>query len=55
MFINLNKTLSEGETFKLTLDFEKAGQKTVDVVIAPIGGGQKKKHDKHHDHDHGAH
>lgn len=57
MFVNLKEPLVETELFTLTLNFEKAGLKEVDVVIAPIGGA-KKSHKSHKDddgHDHGAH
>lgn len=37
MLIGLNKPLKEGEKFPLTLVFEKAGKKTVDVAVMGVG------------------
>lgn len=33
MLIGLNNDLKPGDTFTVTLDFEKAGEKTLDVVV----------------------
>lgn len=37
MFLGLHKPLKEGETFPLTLTFEKAGAMTVDVTVKSVG------------------
>ncbi|WP_316859804.1 copper chaperone PCu(A)C [uncultured Cohaesibacter sp.] len=37
MFMKLKAPLKEGETFPLELTFEKAGNVTIDVVVASIG------------------
>lgn len=55
MFIGLNAPLKEGDTFPLTLVFEKAGEITVDVsVVAPGTKPDAMTHKKHeHGHKHG--
>ncbi|MEM6780624.1 MAG: copper chaperone PCu(A)C [Pseudomonadota bacterium] len=58
MFIGLNEPLKEGESFPLTLTFEKAGEQTVDVAIVapgkkPEDAKDHKGHDHHDHHDHG--
>lgn len=56
MLMGLEKPLVEGETFDLTLTFEKAGAMTFPVLIG--AAGQKPDmaaHDHVHDHDHGDH
>ena len=40
MLIGLKKPLKEGETFPLTLTFEKAGKITVDVPVKAMGATQ---------------
>lgn len=37
MLIGLNQPLKEGQSFPLTLDFEKAGKKEVQVTVAKAG------------------
>jgi copper(I)-binding protein len=37
MLMGLNKPLRAGETFPLTLDFEKAGPRTVNVTVEKAG------------------
>lgn len=53
MFIGLHKPLKQGERFPVTLTFEKAGEKTVEVNVMAVGamkGGMK--HDMKHDMKH---
>lgn len=53
MFIGLHKPLKKGETFTVTLTFEKAGKKTVDVTVMGVGamkGGMKHGHGGHKSH-----
>jgi copper(I)-binding protein len=38
MFMGLKAPLGEGDTFPLTLRFEKAGEVTVTVKVEPAGG-----------------
>ena len=45
MFMGLNKPLKEGEKFPLTLTFEKAGKKTVEVTVMGVGAMQSGGHD----------
>lgn len=49
MFMGLHEPLKEGETFPLTLTFEKGGEVTVDVTVKSVGamGGAQ----MHHGHD----
>lgn len=37
MLIGLNSPLKAGQSFPLTLTFAKAGQRTVDVAVEPVG------------------
>jgi copper(I)-binding protein len=37
MFMGLHEPLKEGETFPLTLTFEKAGEVTVEVMVMKVG------------------
>ena len=37
MLLGLNQPLREGQTFPLTLDFEKAGQRAVTVIVGKPG------------------
>jgi len=48
MFMDLNRSATEGEVFKGTLTFEKAG--TVDVEFAVEAAGGETGHDGHGDH-----
>jgi copper(I)-binding protein len=54
MFIDLKQPLKQGEKFKGTLVFEKAGSIEIEYVVAPIGaaspkgGAAKMEHHKHH-------
>jgi copper(I)-binding protein len=54
MFIELKQPLKQGEKFKGTLVFEKAGSVEIEYVVAPIGaaspkgGAAKMEHHKHH-------
>lgn len=41
MLLGLTKPLKEGDSFPLTLTFEKAGPVTVEVTVAPIAGPGK--------------
>ncbi|MBC8451994.1 MAG: copper chaperone PCu(A)C [Rhodospirillaceae bacterium] len=65
MLKGLNQKLKRGETFAVTLVFEKAGKVTVDVAVGKAGamgigdhthGGPKMEHDtkKMQDHKHGS-
>lgn len=50
MFLGLNKPLKKGERFPVTLTFEKAGKKTVEVTVMGVGamkGGMN--HDMKHE------
>ena len=38
MFIGLNQQLKPGDTFQLALDFEKSGEKTLDVTVRAMEG-----------------
>jgi periplasmic copper chaperone A len=38
MLMGLNQPLREGQSFPLTLDFEKAGRRTVTVTVEKVGG-----------------
>ena len=55
MFMGLNNPLKEGEKFPLTLTFEKAGKKTVEVTVMGVGamkpGGHGMDHDRDRDRD----
>lgn len=42
MFMDLKRGLKEGETYKGTLVFEKAGKVEIEYKIGPIGGGAPK-------------
>lgn len=57
MFIGLKKPLVEGEKFKATLAFEKAGKVEVDFVVGPVGGtsghGDDMGHGQEQGHNHG--
>lgn len=56
MFMGLHAPLVEGDTFDLTLTFEKAGEMTFPVqVVAPGQKSQPDDHDHDHDHDHDDH
>jgi copper(I)-binding protein len=37
MLMGLSQPLREGQSFPLTLDFEKAGPRTVTVTVAKVG------------------
>lgn len=57
MLIGLKKPLAEGETFQLTLSFEKSGQRTIDVPVVkagvkPAASAEHDNHDSHDSHDH---
>lgn len=39
MFIGLKAPLGEGDSFPMTLRFEKAGEVTVNVKVQPVAGG----------------
>lgn len=58
MLIGLHKPLIEGEGFEITLQFEKAGAKTIPVTIKSVaaksGGEDHSGHD-HSGHDHSGH
>ena len=59
MLLGLQKKLVAGETFPLTLVFEKAGKVTVSVAVSKAGamehGGYKKRdHEPSHKHKHGS-
>ena len=49
MFLGLKAPLVEGDTFDLTLSFEKAGEMTFPVLISKPG---QKPQMEDHDHDH---
>lgn len=51
MLLGLTRQLVEGETFPLTLTFEKAGTITIDVLIVKSGDASAMKDDAH-DHSH---
>lgn len=56
MLIGLKKPLVEGEAFKLTLSFEKSGQRTIDVPVVkaglkPAASAGHENHDSHEHHD----
>lgn len=51
MLIGLTSQLVEGESFPLTLSFEQAGEKIVDVAITAPGEIVDHKHDHHEDED----
>lgn len=58
MMMGLNQALNQGESFSLTLQFEKSGSVTMDVIIDKAGIKQSTaSHDghDHHDHDHDDH
>lgn len=48
MFLQLKQAVKEGDTFKGTLTFEKAGAVEVEYAVEAMGGKAE-----HHDHDHG--
>lgn len=48
MFIGLKHPLKEGEPFKATLTFEKAGAVEVEFIIRPIGATTGEDTHKHH-------
>lgn len=50
MLVGLKRPLSDGETFPLTLTFEKAGTLAVTVMVHKVGAGPGDMK-----HDHGAH
>lgn len=39
MLVGLKSPLKPGQSFPLTLTFAKAGQRTVDVAVEPVGAG----------------
>ncbi len=47
MFIDLKAGAREGERFKGTLTFEKAGTVEVEFAVEPMGGGQDGGHGNH--------
>jgi hypothetical protein len=53
MMFNLDKPLKEGETFPLTLTFEKAGAVEVTVKVEGMGAGAGMKHGKDMKHGEG--
>lgn len=59
MFMGLDKPLKEGDKFPLTLTFEKAGKKTVEVTVMGVGamkpGGHGMDRDRDHDREKGSH
>lgn len=50
MLMGLKAPLKEGESFPLTLVFEKAGEVTVDVMIGGVGAMEGHDHSGHGDH-----
>ncbi|MEL0105366.1 MAG: copper chaperone PCu(A)C [Rhodospirillales bacterium] len=50
MFFGLKKPLVKGETFSVTLEFEHAGKKTVDVTVQKIGAMKSKSSSGAHHH-----
>ena len=46
MLIGLKAPLKEGDSFPMTMTFQKAGQATVQVLVS----GNAAKHSEHHDH-----
>lgn len=50
MFLGLHKPLKEGESFPLTLVFEKAGEMTFEVNVKGVGAKSDHGHDEHHGH-----
>jgi copper(I)-binding protein len=44
MFINLTRPLAEGQKVAVTLVFEKAGKKQIEVPVVPIGGAAPAGH-----------
>ncbi|PWR24387.1 copper chaperone PCu(A)C [Zavarzinia aquatilis] len=50
MFIGLKKPLVEGEKFKATLNFEKAGTVEVEFVVGPLGGTSGHGEEQGHNH-----
>jgi copper(I)-binding protein len=53
MIMDLKQALNEGDTFPLTLTFEKAGDVTVDVMVSKKGGGMGHGNMDHGNMDHG--
>lgn len=52
MLIGLNKPLVEGESFPMTLNFENAGDITIDVAITAPGQKLMNHSEHNHSHDH---
>ena len=50
MLMNLKRTLAAGDTIKLTLVFENAGEVTVDAKVEQIGAGAAKAASGHGGH-----
>ncbi|WP_136440796.1 copper chaperone PCu(A)C [Pacificoceanicola onchidii] len=50
MFMGLTKPLVQGESVSVTLVFEKAGEKVIEI---PVDLERKAKHGMAHDHSHG--
>ncbi len=59
MFMGLKRPLEQGETIKVTLEFEKAGEVDIDVVVdqdrKPMEGQMKMDHSGHDTMQHGDH
>ncbi|MFM2067126.1 MAG: hypothetical protein RLZZ584_2035 [Pseudomonadota bacterium] len=56
MLLGLKQPLKAGDKFKLTLNFEKGGEREVEVwVQQPRDGAPAADHSAHAAHDHGAH
>jgi hypothetical protein len=54
MLVGLHAPLREGETFPVTLEFEKAGKMTVEVEVKDVGAmGPMHGHEKPQEHGHG--
>jgi periplasmic copper chaperone A len=53
MLIGLTQPLQEGETFPLTLKFEKAGDKTVEIAVRGVAAGTPHKPAHGHGGGHG--
>lgn len=52
MLMGLKEPLEQGKPFPLTLEFEKAGNVTVEVVVELIGGSKGGHDQMDHDHHH---
>ncbi len=48
MFMGLNRPLAEGQTVKVTLEFETAGKVEIDIAVGGLGARSAPAGEHHH-------